>query len=118
MCSFLSGRNELVRHTTRNTHIKNSEQVDSTLKQRSLLSGFTSGKSKKVSTSLEMRLCALIAEANLPFNVVDKLVPILKKEVDHPVIQGLHLGRQKAANVIREGKNFLTLHNYIVSMTN
>lgn len=57
---------------------------------------------KKVQ-DFEAVICAFIVENDLPFVIVERLVPFLKFLPDIETVKNMSLGKQKASNLIRQG---------------
>ena len=94
----------LKRHLAMSLHQNRSATTGNTSTITSL---FTKAASQEQSSSMEIKLCAFIAEHNLPISLSDDLLDLLKSlfPLDN-TLKNVSLGKQKATNVIRQVLGF------------
>ena len=96
----------LVAHSKYAKHTAALENLLSKHTQQKQLANFVNDPVRNQVVTLETRMCLLMAQKNLSMNVGHECLEAVRS-----VIQGNHilnqatLGRTKAANLIREGKN-------------
>ena len=90
----------LKRHSTSNIHQKNTKD---TSVAGTLTSYFTKSATRDETSSMEIKLCAFIAEHNLPISLSDDFIALLKSMFPlNNTLKNVTLGKQKATNVIRQ----------------
>ena len=94
----------LKRHLATYLHQKRSATTENTSTITSL---FTKAATKEQSSSMEIKLCAFIAEHNLPISLSDDMLEFLKSlfPLDN-ILKNVSLGKQKATNVLRQVLGF------------
>ena len=89
----------LKRHSTSNIQ-KNTKD---TSVAGMLTSYFTKSATRDETSSMEIKLCAFIAEHNLPISLSDDFIALLKSMFPlNNTLKNVTLGKQKATNVIRQ----------------
>lgn len=59
-------------------------------------------KIKETTNRLEIKLCALIAEHNIPFRVLDHLTPLIKNSVtDSDIVKNMYLKSTKGVAIVK-----------------
>lgn len=100
-------KSELIRHSKSSRHINLSKQVASNYTLPHIVANTTSSDEVK---RAEIKLCALLASNNLPFTLMDTLLPMCKNIFpDSKIAEKLSSGRTKSTAVIKNclGKAFL-----------
>lgn len=99
-----NGKIDLERHAKRPKHLEAIKKLKESKNETLLMRGFLSKSMDRKVAEGELRICTFIAENNLPFCLVDSLVPVLKKTfTDDAVLSKIQLGKQKCGNMIRQG---------------
>lgn len=98
----------LKRHSTSALHQKNIKATAGC--SGTLTSLFTKAATRDESSSIEIKLCAFIAEYNLPISLSDDFVEFLRSLFPLNKLKNVTLGKQKATNVIRQVIAFDYLH--------
>ena len=82
-----------------------------------IVSLFTKATSREESSSIEIKLCAFIAEHNLPISLSDDLIALLQSlfPLDN-ALKHATLGKQKATNVIRQVLGFDYLNEAVSAL--
>jgi hypothetical protein len=82
-----------------------------------IVSLFTKATSREESSSIEIKLCAFIAEHNLPISLSDDLIALLRSlfPLDN-ALKHATLGKQKATNVIRQVLGFDYLNEAVSAL--
>lgn len=99
---LVCGKSELLKHSTRQKHIKNMSAVNIT---KPLASYFTKNKEEQKHINnvkkAEIKLSVFFAEHNVATQVVDHLVPLLKTIFDDSnICKDVTLGRTKCGQII------------------
>ena len=66
---------------------------------------------------IEIKLCTFIAENNLPISIAEDLVALLRNLFSSDEsLRNVHLGKQKATNVIRQVLGFYSIKEIITKL--
>lgn len=100
-----NSKKDLQKHSNTQKHIVAMETVAICSKEtQRLLQYVSSGEDKKVVLAT-IRLCLLIAEKNLSFNLIDWLIPTLKASLpDSIILEKVMMSRAKCGSVMRFGE--------------
>ncbi|KYN14691.1 hypothetical protein ALC57_13105 [Trachymyrmex cornetzi] len=93
---LLCGKSDLIKHSKTKLHVKN-------MTNRNVTPSASSHKDhvKKLKTA-EIQIAAFYAEHNIAFQIIDHMVPLLKKTCSDPqVVNDLKLSRTKCARIIK-----------------
>ncbi|KYN09295.1 hypothetical protein ALC57_18591 [Trachymyrmex cornetzi] len=93
---LLCGKSDLIKHSKTKSHIKN-------MTNRNITPSASLHKDhvKKVKTA-EIQIAVFYAEHNIAFQIVDHMIPLLKKTCSNPqVVNDLKLSRKKCARIIK-----------------
>ncbi len=109
--SVSCSKTSLIRHAETAMHKRavQSNRMDGRQRQGNLVQCLRrQEETSSFSTTTEARVCAFLAEHNLPFTIVNPLMSLLKstiptnpREVD--VLKGIHLSATKCTNILRQG---------------
>jgi hypothetical protein len=106
----------LKRHSTSNLHQKIAKDT-SVVGTGTLTSYFTKSATRDETSSMEIKLCAFIAEHNLPISLSDDLLALLRSMFPlNATLKNVTLGKQKATNVIRQVIGFDYLHEAVSAL--
>ncbi|XP_026746353.1 uncharacterized protein LOC113507655 isoform X2 [Trichoplusia ni] len=98
-CHILNHRPALVKHL--NT-IKHKQHATAISKTTSIQEVLRPKKEEELQKRAELKLCAFLAEHNLPLMLSDHLIPFLATTFpDSPIIKSVKLGRTKAGNIVK-----------------
>jgi hypothetical protein len=101
-CSLSCARTTLKRHMENKKHkdlCKLKEQVSAPI---TTMLGTRANPAR-----IEIKLCSLIAEKNLPISLVEELVPLLRDLFpSDPALREVKLGKQKSTNIVRQVLGF------------
>lgn len=98
-CNILNHRPALVKHQNTTKHKQNVTAISKTT---SIDEAFKPKKEEELKKRAEIKLCAFLAEHNLPLMLSDALVPFLANTFpDSAIIKSVNLGRTKATNIVK-----------------
>ena len=100
-----NGKSEIEKHRGTKKHKKNIGSFEQTVNQRTQLATFVNSRLSTITCVYEMRMCCMLAENNLPIKLIDQL--IATNRALHPsddILKNVHLGKQKATDIIRDGR--------------
>ena len=88
-------------------HKKNIQSLTNKKSQQDKMTNFISDSIRDQASKLEIMICLLMAQKNLPFSIGDHFLHIVKSILPGNLILNLtSLGKTKAVNLIREGMAF------------
>ena len=107
-------KTSLKRHLATSLHQNRSATTGTTSTITSL---FTKAASQEQTSSMEIKLCAFLAEHNLPISLSDDLLDFLRSlfPLDN-TLKNVTLGKQKATNVIRQVLGFDYLKDAVMTL--
>lgn len=99
---FIEGsKTHLKRHDSCQRHTKNAAEAKKIIKIDNVFNNDKQVLLQKQVKTAEIKLCALIAEHNLPVRIMDHLTPLLKSIFpDSSIAKAISVGRTKAAGTI------------------
>lgn len=99
----------LKRHLVSKSH--QTKYATSTASCSTITSLFNRATNRDETSSMEIKLCAFIAEHNLPLSLADDLVKFIRSLFPlNQTLRNVMLGKQKATNVVRQVLGFDYLH--------
>ena len=105
----------LVRHKDSSTHKKQQQMVSNLQQSYPTVTSLFASQTKPA--RIEIKLCAFIAENNLPISLSEDLVTLLKNLFSSEVsLQNVKLGKQKVTNVIRQVLGFYSIKEVITKL--
>ena len=107
-------KTSLKRHLATSLHQNRSATTGTT---STITSVFTKAASQEQTSSMEIKLCAFLAEHNLPISLSDDLLDFLRSPfpLDN-TLKNVSLGKQKATNVIRQVLGFDYLKDAVMTL--
>ncbi|KAL0881616.1 hypothetical protein ABMA27_001442 [Loxostege sticticalis] len=98
-CHILNHRPALVKHKNTTKHKQNTNAISKTT---SIDEALKPKKEEELKKRAELKLCAFLAENNLPLMLSDDLIPFLANTFpDSAIIKSVNLGRTKAGNIVK-----------------
>ena len=86
---------------------KHQEKVKTTTTSSSLCQMMSRVTMAEATTTIEVKLCAFIAQHNLPLSLVDDIVELLRSLFPNDApLKNAKLGKQKATNIVRQVLGF------------
>ena len=110
---FKKWKKDLNKNLTRRKHILAMETVSHCSSESHYLLQYVSNSEDKKAVIATIRICLLISEKNLSFNLIDWLIPTLKASFpDSLILEKVMMSRTKCGNIIRFGKYYTSWHLY------
>lgn len=106
--TFINKKSTLLAHAKTEKHKEALTTLQEKQQQQRALQTFISDPLGSNVKSLELRICLLMAEKNLPISVGDDILKVFQHEIpNQPVLTRTSIGKTKASNLIREGLSLL-----------
>ena len=113
--SLSCARTALLRHKDSHTHKNTSKMVSNLLQSHRPITALLGSQIK--TAGIEIKLCTFIAENNLPISIAEDLVALLRNLFSSDEsLRNVHLGKQKATNVIRQVLGFYSIKEIITKL--
>lgn len=92
---------------------KHQENLNSKSRTSSIRQMMNQATTADASTSMEVKLCAFVAQHNMPLSLTDDMVRLLRSLFPNDAaLKNVRLGKQKATNIVRQVLGF----NYVKEM--
>ncbi|XP_028408810.1 uncharacterized protein LOC114531390 [Dendronephthya gigantea] len=110
-CSKTGLKRHLISKSHQNRH------ATSTASCSTITNLFNKATNRHETSSIEIKLCAFIAEHNLPLSLAEDLVKLLRSLFPlNQTLRNVMLGKQKATNIVRQVIGFDYLHEAISAL--
>lgn len=113
--SLSCARTALNRHKDSSTHMRNKRMLNDLQQSHVSITSLFSAESRPA--RIEIKLCAFIAENNLPICLAEDLVALLKNLFpNEESLRCVSLGKQKSTNIIRQVLGFYSIKETMATL--